>query len=397
MTVTQIATLMNDVTKELVGESAVVAEDLSNVVDIGKTILGATDVDNYVKSLVNHIGKVIFVNRPYRGSAPSVLMDAWEYGSVLEKISGELPDVSESDTWKLTDATSYDPNIFKKPTVSMKLFNSRVTFECDVSITERQVKESFSSPTQLNAFVGMIENDVEKSMTLKIDSLVMRTINNFIGRTIASEITSPAAANTWIDSDLAAHSGMKAVNLLKLYNDNVIGTGGTPIGKDKALVNADFLKFAAHTMLLYKNRMGRMSKLFNIGGKARFTPVDVLHTIFLADFSTACDTYLQSSTFHNEFVALPKHETIPYWQGSGTDYHIDNVSKVKITTDTNKSIDVDGVIGVMFDRDALGVCNLERRVQTHFNPKGEFWNNFYKFEAGYFNDLNENFVVFYIN
>ena len=155
MTINQIYELVNAATSEILGESAVVAEDLSNVVDIGTEIFNANAVDNYVRSLVNHIGRVIFVNRPYAGNVPSVLMDGWEYGSVLEKITADLPEATENESWELTNGESYDPNIFYKPTVSAKFFNKRVTFEIPMSFTERQVKESFSNATQLNGFLSM--------------------------------------------------------------------------------------------------------------------------------------------------------------------------------------------------------------------------------------------------
>ena len=169
MTVEQIYSLMNSVTGEILGESAVLAEDLSNVVDIGTEVFNASSVDNYVKSLVNHIGRVIFVNRPYAGSVPSVLMDGWEFGSVLQKITAELPEATENESWNLTNGASYDTNVFYKPEVSAKFFNKRVTFEIPMSFTEKQVKESFSNAEQLNGFLSMLYNAVDKSMTVKVD------------------------------------------------------------------------------------------------------------------------------------------------------------------------------------------------------------------------------------
>ena len=145
MEINQIYSLMNTVTSEILGKQELVAENLSNVVDIGNEIFNANAVDAYVKSLVNHIGRVIFVNRPYVGSVPSVLMDSWEFGSVLEKIQADLPNAVENESWELTDGHSYDPNIFYKPKVSAKFFNKKVTFEVDMSFTEMQVKQSFSS------------------------------------------------------------------------------------------------------------------------------------------------------------------------------------------------------------------------------------------------------------
>ena len=382
MTVAQIYDIINPITKEILGENAVVNEDLSNIVDIGKEIFDATDVDNYVKSLVNHIGRVIFVNRPYSGGAPSVLMDGWEYGSVLEKISAELPEATENESWELTDGASYDPNIFYKPKVSAKFFNKRVTFEIPMSFTERQVKESFSNAAQLNGFYSMLYNAVDKSMTIKIDSLVMRTINNMIAETL----------HDFNSTGDYTGSGIRAVNLLKLYNDDK----STNLTAEKSIKDPDFIRFASYIMGLYMERLSKISSLFNIGGKDRFTPRDSLHVILLSDFAKASDSFSMSSTFHNEFVALPKGEIVPYWQGSGTDYSFSSVSSINVKTASGDTVNASGIIAVMFDRDALGVTNLDRRVTTNYNPKAEFFSNWYKFDAGYFNDMNENFVLFYV-
>lgn len=383
MKVEQIYSLMNGVTNEILGKTDLVAEDLSNVVDLGTELLGATDVDNYVKSLVNHIGKVIFVNRPYTGSVPSVLMDSWEFGSVLEKISADIPEASENEDWELTNGTDYSPNVFYKPVVSAKFFNKKITFEVNMSFTEKQVKESFSSATQLNGFLSMLYNSVDKSMTVKIDSLVMRTINNMTAEVLHHEYS---------DETYNTKSTVKAVNLLKLYNDKFT----TSLTVDTAITNPEFIRFSSMTMSLYKDRLSKISTLFNVGGKERFTPSDMLHIVMLSDFMSAANTYLQSDTFNDEYTALPNAETVPYWQASGSDYSFSSVSKINVKCASGSTIEMSGILAVMFDTDALGVTNLDRRVTTNYNAKAEFFNNFYKFDAGYFNDLNENFVVFFV-
>lgn len=385
MKVEQIYSLMNTVTGEVLGKADIVKEDLSNVVDVGTEIFNQTSVDNYVKSLVNHIGKVIFVNRPYAGNAPSVLMDGWEFGSVLEKIQADIPEAVENESWDLVDKQEYKQDIFYKPSVSAKFFNKRVTFEVAMSFTDRQVKESFSSAEQLNGFLSMLYNSVEKSMSIKIDSLIMRTINNMIAETIKSDYAGSL-------TDLTQKSGVKAVNLLYMYNHKYTKT----LTAEQAITDSDFIRFASYTISLYKDRLSKISTLFNVGGKERFTAGDYLHTILLSDFVSACDVFLQSNTFNKEMVALPKAERVPYWQGSGTDYSFAKTSDINVTCASGEDIAVSGVIGVMFDRDSLGVSNLNRRVTTNYNAKAEFYNNYYKFDAGYFNDLNENFVVFFM-
>lgn len=396
MEVKQIYMLINSVSGEVLGRTDIVTEDLTGIVDLGKEVFNQSAVDNYVKSLVNHIGKVIFVNRPYAGKVPSVLMDAWEFGSVLEKISADVPEAEENDTWNLTDGQSYDQDVFHKPTVTAKFFNSKVTFEVPVSITERQVKESFSNAAQLNGFISMIYAAVEKSMTIKADALIMRTINNMIAETVLADAQAfgATAAGDMAGADLSSASTARCVNLLKLYNDK---TGAsTKLTAAKAITDPDFIRFASYVMGTYADRLQSISTVFNVGGKERFTPKDMLHVVLLSDFAKAAQTYLYSDTFNRGDVLLPQAETVPFWQGSGQNYEFASTGNINIKESGGKAVEISGVLGVMFDRDALGVCNLDRRVTTNYNAKAEFFNNYYKFDAGYFNDTNENFVVFFI-
>ena len=387
MEVKQIYNIINNVTTEVIGKSDLVQEDLSNIVDVGNEVFNGTSVDNYVKSLVNHIGKVVFVDRPYTGNVPSLVMDSWEYGSVLEKISADLPTASENSEWELEDGQEYSQDIFYKPSITAKFFNNKVTFEIPMSFTEKQVKESFSNVNQLNGFISMIYNAVDKAMTVRVDSLIMRTINNMIGETVYSDLYDKSAK-----AIVATNTGMKAVNLLKLYNDK-FGTSLTP---DKAITDSDFIRFASYTMSLYVDRLSKISTLFNVGGKERFTSGDYLHTVMLSEFKASATAYLQSDTYHDNYVALPNSESVPYWQGSGTSYSFADTSKINVKTSSGHTVEISGILAIMYDKDAMGVCNLEKRVTTNYNAKAEFFNNYYKFEAGYFNDLNENFVVFFV-
>lgn len=383
MEVKQVYALVNDSASEVLGKTDLITEDLQGVVQLGEEVFNANAMDKYVKTLVNHIGKVIFVNRVYSGSAPRVLMDGWEFGSVLEKIQMDIPNATENETWELEDGASYDPNIFYQPKVTAKFYNNMVTFEVPISITEKQVKQSFSNATQLNAFVSMIYNAVDKAMTIRTDNLIMKTINNMIGETVYSE---------YQGGSQTASSGVRAINLLKLYNDRF----NAQLTADEALTTPEFLRFASLQMRLYIKRLSKISTLFNVGGKERFTSKDLLHVVLLTDFVAASEMYLQSDTFHNTLVALPNYEEVPYWQGSGQSYSFDDISKVDLITSANHTIEVGGILGVMFDRDALGVCNVDRRTTTNYNPKAEFYSNWYKFDARYFNDLNENFIVFFV-
>lgn len=389
MKMEQVYNILNSITNEILGDSVIVNEDLSNIVDVGRAYEDMENgLDNFVRSLNDHIGKVVFVERVYRGRVPSVLMDGWEYGSIMEKIRGSLPNAVENESWLLEDGASYDPNIFYKPDVDVKFFNKRVTFEIDMSFVERQVKSAFSSAMQMNGLMSMIRTNIENSMTIKIDSLVMRTLNAAIGETLYDEYNSGV---------YTGGSGVRAVNLLYLYNTNV--NTGTAITASNALHDEGFMRFATMTMKNYFSRMGVISKLFNIGNTEKFTPSDMLHVVMLDVFKNAVETYLYDglNQFNTDKLKLPENiETVPYWQGSGTDYGWDSVSAIDIITPSGHGVEASGILAVAFDRDCLGVSNVSRRVTTNYNPKAEFWSEFHKFDAGYFLDTDENCVVFFV-
>ena len=376
MRVEQVYSIMNAVTQTTLGENEVLAEDLSNIVDIGNSIMNVAGIENYVRSLTDHIGKTIFVNRAYSGSVPSVLMDGWEFGSILEKVTyDDLPEATENESWKLENGKSYDVNVFTQPKASAKFFNKRVTFEVPMSFAERQVKSAFDNAAQLNSFFSMIYNAIDKSMTVKVDGLVSRTINNMIGETLVN------GART-----------VKAVNILKMYNEKF----GTKLTANNCIYDPEFIRYASLVIGLWSDRLTKLSTLFNVGGKDRFTSKDLQHIVLLSEFEAYAKAYLYSDTYHKEFTALPNAEKVAYWQGSGTNYDFASTSKIHVTTSSGDEVEQSGILGIIFDRDALGVSNLDRRVTTNYNAKGEFFNNWYKFDAGYFNDLNENFVVFYV-
>jgi hypothetical protein len=219
--------------------------------------------------------------------------------------------------------------------------------------------------------------------------MIMRTINSMIAATFY---------NLDPNGTYTGKSGMRCVNLLYLYNQ--ANAGHEIYDTATAIKTPEFIKFAAYIIGLYKDRLKKMSMLFNIGGQPRFTNSDRLHTIFLSEFEKATEVFLQSDIYHNNLVKLPEAEVVPFWQGSGTDYALASTSKIQVTVPTGvgentTTVTASGILGFMFDREALGVCNERQRVTTNYNPKAEFFTNWYKVDTGYWNDWNENFVVFY--
>ena len=395
MRVEQVAEIVNESAKQQLGLDNVVEQDLSNLVTLAQTVdeLNESGLDNFVHSLIDRIGVVKFRDRPYDGAAPSVYMDSFEYGSILQKIEAERPKANENESWRLEKGRVYEQDLYTPPTIIQRFFNDSTTYDIPMSFAERQVKSAFSSGDQLNGFFSMIENRIHDTVTINNDGLIELTINNMIGVTLLDEYREGSALG-----DLTAKSGVKAVNLLKLYNNEFQKT----LTKEQARLDPNFIRYACFVMSLYEKRFLKMSTLFNIGKRERFTSKDKLHIVMLDEFKKAADVFLQSSTWHDEYTKLPAAETVPYWQGSGLSYDFADTSKIAVkvkdigNNNTLTSVETSGILCIMFDRDALGINNYNYRVRSHVNNRAEFTNHWYKVDARYFNDENENFVVFFI-
>lgn len=402
MKITQLANLLNTtatttgIIDQVTGNAAVAKEDLSDLVDMGKAVIDFTsqskeNFDSYIKSLIDQVGRIMLVDRKYTSQAPNILMEGWEYGSILEKVRCEVPDVRDNATWDLFNypqngGDEYpDPFTLSKPTAKAKFYNSKATYEVPITIAEKQLKEAFQSASQLSSFVSMIENRIRMKMTLCNDGLIMANINNLIAQKI---------------------NKTHYVNLLKDYNTLT----GNSLTKAKALTDKEFLRYASKTIAQYKKYLAVASTLYNestdpgnpnaSGGYITFTPADKLKFIANTEFSKSLDAYLYSDTYHNEFVNLPGYDEVAYWQGTGTSN--DDRLKIDVTIEDEssqtgtKEVILDGVLAVMFDRDACAVCNQNYRTTSIYNPRGEYFNYFYKFDAMYMNDILENVVVFTI-
>lgn len=389
MQVNQIYSILNDIMCEVTGQLVpqgegedpvlIVQEDLSNIVDIGNAVFNNNWRDNYVRAMINRIGREVFVDRTYEGYAPSVLRDAWEYGSIMAKTRCKIFDAKANPSWNLTAGQTVNQFEFNPPTVYEKFYNSKTAWQIDCSFTEVQLRESFTSAAAMNRFYSMIENRIAQSMTIYTDSLIMRTINNFIGEKIY-------ASNGVID-------------LLAEYNSQL----ETPITAAAAMRSKEFLRFAALTIALFVDRFRAPSANFNImdgeDENVTFTPREFAHLVLHSDLAKAMEVYLQSDTYHNDLVKIGEYETVPFWQIQGDKYQLANTSRIDVklassTSLSSKTVNRNYIVGVLFDRDALGVLNDNRRTTSAYNANGEYWTNFYKVDTSFFNDLAENGLIF---
>lgn len=395
----QIATIVNAMAAEYVGETALVSEDLRGIVEIGKTVSDAMGYEQFCNTLVDRIGRVIMVNREYESSAPDILRRGTgiPYGSVTEKVRVKLPPATANDSWAIgqtwtpgagwsaaTNPTNDDvsPFITVRPEVEATFYNGNATFEIDMTFPTIQMRSAFASPEEWRRFVDTVENRIFQSKTVFKDALTMRTINNLIGEKL--------------------YAGNAVVDLITLYN----ATHTTPVTVAAALTNKEFLRYASYIMMLYPRRLRKMSRLYNTAGYDTFTPSDRLRFVTLDMFSSSIETFMQSDTFHDNLVGLKtSFSNVDSWQGGGNTNGIDfdTAAELNITTASghtiNTTTDVNNtrIVGVMFDVEAAWQEYDNPRTTSQYNPRKEQTTFFYKEDVRYANDLAENCVVFAIS
>lgn len=375
MLITQTKEILKTIATEMLGpDNTIVTENLENLQDIGNELITQQNVDTYVKKLVDKIGKVVFKNRLLNSTAPSLLVDSWEYGAILQKVRMKLIPAEENSAVNLVDGQTYNQDVFHQPTVSATFYSKEITFEVPISYTTEQLKGSFNSESELNGFYNLLETTVQNSLTVKTDALIMRTINYRIGKTYTKGLES------------------QKINLLAGYNK----VSGRELTVANCFHDEEFLKYAISEIKNYQDRLKLPTSVFNDKKEEAFTPVQNQKLVLLSDFKNTVDTHLIPVVQNSENLAL-SCETVPYWQGSGKTFAFADISKIDVTLDSaSETAKVGGIVGVLFDDEALKVGNLSQYVTTNYNAKGDFYTNYYKEQSGFFVDLAENFVIFYV-
>ena len=375
--INQIYTIVNSVASQSMGSSAVTAVDASSFIALGNSVLSSqVNTDAYLNTLVDRIGKTIFSIRAYQVADRDIVREPFEYGCILQKIYVDMPEARVNNSWNIGN-NNYTPEFAPviKPTIKQKLFNAISTWEVAVTIPDEILKTAFTSETAMAVFIDAIFTSMENMMQLAMENNINITRAAFIAR------------------KLNANSTCGAINLLANYNELT----GEKLTVATCLRDLGFLKYASQQIKLWTDRMIKMSTLFNDeAGYKRHTPKDLQVLDVLADFATSSDIYLQANTYHDELVKMPYYNVVPYWQGSGEGYAFDDTSAVNIKIDANTTVNKSGVLAVLFDHDAMGVTIKDRRATTERNNHDEYTNYYNKANIGYFNDMSENGIVFYI-
>lgn len=379
----QIYEIVNSMAEQALGVTDLTPTD-TTFISIGKQVLSSDiNKDAMYKILVDRIGRTVIAVRKYIGANPEMAREPFEYGAILQKISFRLAKSQKSDTWTPQDEEQADP--FDKTQLEfMQVFYDKWSaFEYPSTIYDTQLETAFTNAGAMAGFIDGIFTAMYNALELAYENIGNLARASLIGATIK-------------DGDGTSCK----VNLIQLYKDET----GKTVTVQQAFYDTEFLKFCAMKMSLTSDQMEKVSDTFNIIKWDRFTPKDKQVIEVQSNFAKAFDTYLQSDVYHNELTKLPNYKSVPYWQGSGKTWNLEDVTSVEVKVETKTANEVVTtstvsqayVVAVIRDIDSCGTTVDKRRTKSIYNPRGEYTNYWLKAELGMFRDNSENCVVFYL-
>ena len=389
--ITQIKSIVNDAVEDALGKNSTLSDlDSTDLVSLGKAISSFDAYENFYRSLVNRIAKTVYFIRTYQGKDRKILRDEHEYGAFIQKVYYTMPEAVDNPefttvAWAGSPATptysQADPyGVTTVVGINALIYGGQGTWSIEIMRPISQIKSAFLDESSMMAFIDGIYIAIDNSFKMEEERLVALAANTAMAHAIKNGL---------------------ARNLLAEYNTN---NSSNTLTVAQALESADFLRFASKEIADTIEHMSGMSTLFNAQGYATFTDKDNLVVEMLAQFENAVNMYLRSDTFHDELVALPNHDKVDYWQGSGSSFAFDDTSSIDVIHDdfivavTNPTGEIkqSGIICFLHDIENVAAYFGERYTWETVNPRARVLNHGEQARKGFAVDTYANSFVFYI-
>lgn len=369
MAVKQIYDIVNAVNSQTMGITSLTVVDEQGLISLGQTVLTTNGLaDTWLNSLAQRIGRTIISFREYKSKYSDMVLDSMQWGNIVQKIKVSMPEATEDESYALVDGKSIDMYKVSNPKVTQSFFTTETPYQFFVTIKREQLQEAFTSETAMNGFIGAIYGEVQNAIELSLESLARNCINNFIAEKMNTD--------------------KGTFNLLSMYNTETNKT----LTVNTCLHDKEFLAYCVSRINLISKYMENMTKIYNDGTQTRHTPKSLQHLRILEDFESRLETVIQYQAFRDGYVKLNNYHTTSFWQSIKEPASV----KVKLASD-GTAITKTNILGILYDRDALGLYKKDSwNSTTPFNSAGGYYNTYYHHKELYFNDLSENFVVFYI-
>ena len=381
----QINTILNEVYKEITGQAVSTPITAKDIVDTGNDAnVILTSKEQFTKALINRIAMNMFTDTAYEGDDDEFWVDSSEYGAIVQIISVQAPEVQESHAWRdissgVTTAGQY--TLFT-PIINAQLFGRSVSWELPICITNEQWDTAVTNADELMRLVNYVFLSVDSKIKMHLESLNMTNRNNFMAEKIDYAIKNATKTN-------------HVINLVKKYHDEVDNTITTA---DAFLKSADALRYAAKELSLYMDYMRKPTTLFNTSDEVKFVPKERMVCEILSEFKKTIDSVALSTTFNDNYVALPYHKDVPFWQTpqatAGEQLTFDAVSHINVQISENTTIEKSGIVAFICDKWAIMHTLIKHRVaSTYFDPEA-VTQYYYQFNDRYINNLSLNAIVF---
>jgi hypothetical protein len=356
---------------------------------MGNTVLSSdNNMDVFMNALVDRIGKTVVRTLDLEIDFPNLFMDSFEFGAILQKITVKPYDALNNAAWDI-GSENFSPTLLDVhvPEIMVRYFQDGIdTFKYQVTIPDYQIESAFTSAENMNNFINAIITGLSDSMTMSINNLSRTAIVNFIAEKIK------------------AQNGV--VNLLAAYQ-TAYPNDDTVTNYDTAMESPTFLRFAGKTIRNIMKYMSKPSVLYNVTEDVlRATARDNMHVMLLTDFVSSYQTNYQSDSFNEEMVNLPLYQEVEWWQGSGDSINeITDINAINVipSSDTKQGtggkaepVVASGIIGLICDRQAIGVGIQKMKAGSFYNTIDHYSNQSRSGTIQYFNDLTENGVVFIV-
>lgn len=380
MNYSQIAEALNEtLVPNILGESTIIADDLSNIVELG-TAIGSVTADQMKDYTASFVGRVLDIwldERIYSKNINSIYRDYAEYGGIVQRVMSGLMEVTDDVSTNLQNGTTYNQDAYIGFSMNNKVYTMDAGFELDWSVPNDMWKTAFKSPMELMKLVGYITNRAEQTIRANLFATQLATLRQLI----------------------CVHASGR-IKLLKLYNDTFnSGEGATRLTAAEAETDAVFLKWALQQMLLAKAALRDIGALNNDGTIVTFTPDEDIDVVLLTKFASDIKVNMQSGVYHKDLVALGEYEEVNFFQNRGTQKlpDIDKCGEIKQTTGEvghEVTTHIEKVVGVIYDKFACGMTMFAERTTSHYNAKGDFVNYFRRCPGHYYTDSRMNTIVF---
>lgn len=374
--------IINDVNKMSMGKEAVDVVDTASFVDFGNTVLSSSDAtETFLSTYLLRVAQTYDTARAYEGKLKDLVLSGSEWGAIVQKIDCEVPDFVSDETFEIEDGHSVDQYIVRKPVGRQKLFIKRSTYQNFITTAKKLLKGAFLSESAFLQWARMVAVKMRNKIELATENLARLAIANYIANCAETQ----------------------QVHLLTNYN----AESGLSLTADKALLDKDFLAYAAGEMELVSKRLRYMSVSYNAEEAERHTPAGEQRFLVFDKFQSRLQHVVQYQAYHKELVSLGEFIEVPYWQGEfiedgETGDKVDARDQISVTVDDGEGgtddVTITGIMGFIFDKYALGAHRSEEEtLTTPVNARARYFNTFHFAEQLWFNDLSENGVVFLLD